>query len=452
MTTRLAHQEPRPAAIAGTAPGPETRPQLEPVVPPRESPSRNGWTGTILKWTAFAVIAGVAWYFYPQWGPHVQAWLHPTPVAKAPPKARPVVVAVAPVIERNFDLYLNALGTITAFNTVTVRSRVEGEVIKVAFTEGQNVKAGDLLAEIDPRTYRMQRDQVLAQIARDEATLKLAEVTLSRQQELMRSQASTPQLVDQQVAQVNQARAALQLDRAMLDNANLLIEYCRITAPIDGRIGLRLVDQGNIVQANSAQGLAVITQLQPISLVFTIPQDDIPRVQNEIRRNGTLEVEAYDRDFTTRLGVGTLTAVDNQVDSTTGTLRLKATFSNDDLTLFPNQFVNARLKVETLTNATVVPTASLQRGPDRTFVYVVQPDQTVELRVVKPGPSEGSETAILEGVTPGEEVVTNGLDKLQDKAKITLPGARPEAGNKPGSETPGGAPATEKAAVNKGTA
>ncbi len=435
MSTQLAHHESRPRPVGSSdadkgaqkESGSAHSGALPGTVPKTEASSRSSYW----KWLVLAAVSGAAWYFHPQWWPRVEALLHPVPAAAPTTGPRPVPVATAKVQQRNFDLYLNALGTITAFNTVTIRSRVDGEVINVAFTEGQMVSAGDLLAEIDPRPYQMQRDQAQAQVARDDATLKLAQVTLARQQELMKSQASTPQQIDQLVAQADQAKAALQMNAALLENAKLQLSYCRIIAPIDGRIGLRLVDRGNIIQANSPQGIAVITQLEPISLVFTIPQDDIPRVQRQIRDVGELQVEAYDRDFRTRLGIGTLTAIDNQVDSTTGTLRLKATFSNEDHTLFPNQFVNARLKIESLPNALVVPSAALQRGADQTFVYVAKADNTVELRSVVTGPSEGGESAILSGLELDEVVVTNGLDKLRDGSKITLPGKAQEKGPRP---------------------
>ncbi|HWL09690.1 MAG TPA: efflux RND transporter periplasmic adaptor subunit [Planctomicrobium sp.] len=435
MSTQLAHQKnyPQPAVDAPVAsqPVPQGKKPLDPGKPvvPVESPAprRGSWWG----WVLAVVAGGVGWYFFPQWWPRVEAILHPAPVVSAPSGPRPVPVIVGKVEQRDFGIYLNALGTITAFNTVTIRSRVDGEVINVAFTEGQMVSAGDLLAEIDPRPYQMQRDQAQAQVARDGATLKLAEVTLSRQLELMKSQASTAQIVDQQIAQVDQAKAALQMNSALLDNAKLQLNYCRIVAPIDGRIGLRLVDRGNIIQASSAQGIAVITQLEPISLVFTIPQDDIPRVQRQIQESGELDVEAYDRHFQTQLGVGTLTAIDNQVDSTTGTLRLKATFSNENHALFPNQFVNARLRVETISNALVIPSSALQRGANETYVYVVKSDNTVELRKVVVGPSEGGETTIQSGLAVGEVVVTNGLDKLRDGSKVTLPGENPSRNSPP---------------------
>jgi multidrug efflux system membrane fusion protein len=281
------------------------------------------------------------------------------------------------------------------------------------------VKEGDLLAEIDRRPFDVQLQQAEGQLARDEATLKSAEFTLKRYQELILSKSISAQQVDEQRALVQQTAGAIQSDQAAVENAKLQLSYCHIAAPISGRIGLRLVDQGNIVRANDPSGLAVITQLQPIALVFTIPQDEIVRVQKPQQSGQPLVVDAYDRDFKTRLASGKLLAIDNQVDSTTGTVRLKAVFDNEDGLLFPNQFVNARLLVDTKRDAIVVPSAAVQRGPNSIFVYVVQPDDTVELRTIKPGIVEGAETAIESGLSPGEIVVTEGVDKLQTGTQIT---------------------------------
>lgn len=321
-------------------------------------------------------------------------------------------------------LYLNGLGTATAFKTVTVRSRVEGELLKVHFTEGQMVREGDLLAEIDSRSFEVQRDQAEGQLARDEATLKLAKLTLDRHRDLLKSNVIAQQQLDDQAALVQQTEGAIQAVRAMLANARLQLGYCRIVAPISGRIGLRLVDQGNFVRANDATGLAVITQLQPIAVVFTIPQDEISRVLKQTRGDQVLTVDAYDRDFRTKLASGKLAAIDNQVDPTTGTLRLKAVFENEDQLLFPNQFVNARLLVDTKRDAIVIPSAAVQRGPASTFVYVVLADETVDLRNVALGPSEGNETSIESGLSVGEIVVTDGIDKLQPPKDKQHPGTK----------------------------
>jgi multidrug efflux system membrane fusion protein len=316
-------------------------------------------------------------------------------------------------------LYLNGLGTVTAFKTVTLHSRVDGELIKVAFTEGQMVREGDLLVQIDPRPFEVQLGQAEGQLARDEATLKLAKINVTRSQDLLRAKSIAQQQVDDALAQVQQTVGIIKTDQALVDNAKLQLTYCRIVAPISGRIGLRLVDQGNIVHANDLMGMAVITQLQPIALVFTIPQDDIPRLQKQVQTDKSLTVDAYDRDFKNKLAAGTLLAIDNQVDSTTGTVRLKAQFENEDGMLFPNQFVNARLLLDVRRGTVVVPSAAVQRGPTSMFVYVVGADEKVELRNVIPGPTEAAETAIDSGLVAGEVVITDGVDKLQAGAVVT---------------------------------
>ncbi len=349
----------------------------------------------------------------------------PAPAAQATrPPMRPTPVAIATAKKETVDLYINALGTVTAFNTVTVKSRVDGELKHVAFKEGQSVKQGDLLVELDARPFEALRDQAKGQLQRDEAQLELAKVNLQRATQLRARDANSQQEYDEQFALFKQAESIVKVDQANLQNAQLQVDYTRITAPISGRIGLRIVDLGNIVKANDPTGIMVITQLQPISLVFAIPQDDIPRVQKHLNKHGKLDVLAYNRDFSTQLAEGSLTAIDNQVDATTGTLRLKATFANDDNVLFPNEFVNVRLKVEALEDAITVPSIAVQRGPKERFVYVVKREEkenTVEVRPVTVGPAEGLVTVIKSGLEEGEIVVTEGLDKLQPGAKVLLP-------------------------------
>ncbi len=382
-----------------------------------EPVSRPGAGLWLILMLCAAFAAGAGWFYRDRWLPSVSA-LFATSGPPAKPPVRVIPVVTAAVKKRDLDLYLNGLGTVTALKTVTIRSRVEGELVKVAFTEGQMVKEGDLLAEIDTRPFEVQRDQAAGQLARDEATLKAAKLTLARYERLVPTKSVTAQELDDQIAIVQQTEGTIKTDKAMVANAELQLTYCRIISPINGRIGLRLVDAGNIVRANDPNGLAVITQLQPIALIFTIPQDDIPRVQKRMRDGHELVVDAYDRDFRTKLAAGKLLATDNQVDPTTGTLRLKAIIDHEDNALFPNQFVNTRLLVDTKHNAIVVPSAAVQRGPSSTFVYIVKSDETVELRNVTVGPTEGAETSIDYGVQPGEIVVTDGIDKLQPGAKV----------------------------------
>lgn len=406
----------------------EPVPQLQAVElsepPPSPSP-RPRW-GRRLVWLGLLAIAGYAFAEY-GYGP-VSAYVAPY-VAKltngnsAPPPVRrekTVPVVAAPVQQTDMDLYLNGLGSISAANTVTVRSRVDGELMKIHFVEGQMVQQGDLLAEIDPRPFQVQLAEAQGQLTRDEATLWLAQVDLDRYTTLRARGSMTQQELDAQTALVKQTQGTLQIDQGQIDNAKLQLTYCRIIAPITGRIGLRTVDAGNMVHANDLLGMAVITQLQPVSLLFTIPQDNIVQVQKRMKIEKKLVVEAWDRDFKTRLATGSLLALDNQVDPTTGTIRLKATFDNKDELLFPNQFVNARLLIDTRYDAVVAPTAAIQRGPESNFVYVVQDDSTVKLRNVTVGQSEGNKTIIQQGLAPDEIVVTDGIDKLTDGAKVAV--------------------------------
>lgn len=377
------------------------------------APRRRVWPRLVV----LVLLAATTYYLYPRILPLIGALGGPKPVAKAPPRVVPVITSA--VRRGDMDLYLNGLGSVTAFNTVTVRSRVEGQLVRVAFTEGQMVKKGELLAEIDTRPFEVQLGQAEGMLAKDNGALKVARLSLQRYNALSSSRAITPQQLDEQLALVAQGEGAIQTDEAAIANAKLQLAYCHIIAPISGRIGLRLVDPGNMVRANDPGGIAVITQLQPIAVVFTIPQDEISRVQQKLNAGQPLMVEAYDRDFDMKLATGKLLALDNQVDPATGTVRIKAIFDNEDNLLFPNQFVNARLLIDVKREAVIAPSAAVQRGPDLTFVYIVKSDDTVELREVEIGPTEGDETSIERGLAPGDVVVTDGVDKLQPGAKVS---------------------------------
>lgn len=404
-----------------TLPGTRIPERIVPRGPSRPTPKRGGWGWlvTVLVLAASGYIA----YPYIQSLPIAKLkekihWPWGGP-AKATVKVRPPVPVVTSVVRKaDMNLYLNGLGTVTAFYTVTLHSRVDGELIKVLFSEGQMVKQGDLLAEIDPRPFQVQLMQGEGQLAKDEAALKVNQLNLDRYNQLLRVHQVTQQQVDEQIALVKQSMGAIETDKGTIDNAKLQLTYSKITAPITGRIGLRMVDPGNIVHASDMTGMAVITQLTPIALVFTIPQDDITEVQRKVNGGQKLVVEAWDRDFQDKLASGSLLAVDNQVDATTGTVKLKAVFQNEDNLLFPNQFVNARLLIDTLPAAVLVPSAAVQRGPNSMFSYVVKADNTVELRTVETGATEGDQTAIVSGLVPGETVVTDGVDKLESGTKV----------------------------------
>jgi multidrug efflux system membrane fusion protein len=377
-------------------------------------------------------VAGVAYDLLP--GRGQEAAKAAAPAARPASRGVPVVAAAA--TQGNLDIYLTGLGTVTAFNMVTVRSRVSGHLVRVAFQEGQLVRKGDLLAEIDPRPFQVQLAQADGQMARNQALLKNAQRDLERFKVLLSRDLISKQEFDAQLAQIDQVEGSLKSDQAQIDNAKLQLTYSRITAPINGRIGLRIVDEGNMVQANDSSGLAVITQLQPIAVLFSIPQDDLPLVLSKTHAGQKLVVEAYNRDLKQKLATGTLLTIDNQIDPNTGTVRCKAVFPNEDNALFPNQFVNARLLLETKPSAVIVPPAAIQRSPQSTFVYVVKDDDTVENRTVVVGPGEGDNVSITNGLSPGEVVVVEGVDRLQQGMKVQarLAGASQERRQNTGQE------------------
>lgn len=354
----------------------------------------------------------------------------------------PAVVAVASAMSGDFPLYLNALGTVTALRTVTVKPRVDGELVKVAFSEGQLVKAGDLLAEIDPRPFQVQLQQAQGQLQRDQALLDNARLDHQRYQTLLEQDSIAAQQTVTQQAQVKQYQGNIEVDQAQVDNAKLQLSYTRLTAPIAGRAGLRQIDQGNIVRANDANGLVVITQLQPIGVVFTLPEDQLPEVVKRYREGKPISVEAFDRSGKTKLAEGKLIALDNQIDSSTGTLKLKAQFDNQEQTLFANQFVNIKMHLDTLANATQIPSAALQHDSQGAFVYVVDSQNVAHLRRIEPGPASGERIAVSDALEPGEALIVNGIDRVKDGGVVDIAekdgqavAAKPELQPKPDGES-----------------
>lgn len=333
-------------------------------------------------------------------------------------RQRPAPVQTAPATRGDMDITIAALGTVTARNIVTVHSRVDGELTRIHFREGQRVKAGDSLADIDSRPFQVQLDQAVGQLARDQAQLENSERDQARYRQLLKEDSIAQQLVDTQEALVRQNRGIVLADQAQMANAKLQLIYAHIVAPIAGRLGLRQVDQGNIIHANDTNGLVVITETQPISAVFSIPADKLPDVAQRFGAGTTLTVDALDRQGSRRLARGRVVTLDNQIDTATGTLKLKAEFENQDDALFPNQFINVVLHVATLRNATLIPSAAVQQGADGEYVYVLTPEHTVTLRHLLIATQNQDQVAVASGVEPGERVVVDGVDKLREGAKV----------------------------------
>ena len=342
----------------------------------------------------------------------------------------PIVPGVAQ--KKDLPIYLDGIGTVQGLNTVTIRPRVDGQLIKVNFTEGQEVKTGDVLAQIDPLPFKAQLDQVVAKKNQDDAQLSNARVDLNRYVDMVAKNVIAHQQYDTQKAMVAQIEAVVKTDQAAIDGAQVQLNYATITSPINGRAGIRLVDEGNMVRASDTNGLVVITQLQPISVVFTLPEQSLKEIHGKMGP-GQITVFAMDRDNSTVLGKGTLTVIDNQIDISTGTIRLKATFPNEDLQLWPGEFVNVRLLLTTRKDAIVVPVPVIQHGPNGTYAFVIKEDQTVEIRPLKVGQVDGGEALVEEGLQAGEQVVVEGQYKLQKGSKVILPGAQGDAAKPSGS-------------------
>jgi multidrug efflux system membrane fusion protein len=384
---------------------------------------RNALTALLSRWwiIVFAVcllVIGLILFFVKGSQKTTRAATRQNAQSSAPA----VPVAAAPVMKGDFGVYLSGLGAVTPLNTVTVKTRVDGELTKVLFREGQIVSRGELLAEIDPRPFEVQLTQAEGAMARDKAQLENAKLDLVRFQDLVKKDLIPRQQLDTQDSLVRQNEGAVKADQGQIDNAKLQLVYSRITAPISGRIGLRQVDPGNMVHASDAGGLAVITQMQPISVIFSLPEDNLSQILGKLRSGARLMVEAYDRDQKQKLATGSLLTVDNQIDPGTGTVKLRAEFPNRNNELFPNQFVNARLLIEVTHGALIVPAPAIQRGPQGTFVYVVKADQTAALRPVTLGVTQEGNASVISGLSVGDLVVVDGADRLREGSKVEVKG------------------------------
>ena len=402
----------------------QTEPDQHEAPPPAvRGASKKRWR----RWMLFALLllGGVIGFF-------VFQRKEKAATDKPPPSPVGISISTAVAEKGSIAVYINALGSVTPLNTVTIKSRVDGQLMSVNYHEGQMVREGDVLAEIDPRPFQALLTQAEGQYERDKALLENAYIDLKRFQMAYSKNAIPKQQLDTQVATVHQLEGTVKNDQGVIDNARVQLAYCHITSPISGRVGLRLVDPGNIVHAADTTGMLVITQVQPISVLFSVAEDNLPQIMQQLRRGNRLPVDAFDRTQQKKLSSGRLLTLDNQIDTTTGTIKLKATFSNADLALFPNQFVNARLLVTTQQGVTLVPTAAIQRNSQGAYVFVIQPNQTVKMRTVSAGTTEGNETAV-EGLNAGDTIAVDGFDKLQDGAKVVI---RNTPGNSSGRKSP----------------
>jgi membrane fusion protein, multidrug efflux system len=411
----------RPGDTRPPAP-PSLRERFRPL--PLQRPSRQRVIWIVL---GLVALAALGWIIF---RPHTQP-------ARATRGSTPMPVVIAQAQQGDMPVTINGLGTVTPLAMVTVRTQISGQLIQIGFQEGQEVNKGDFLAQIDPRPYQAALDQVQGQLLRDQAQLANARRDLARFNRLVAENSIAQQQRDTQEALVHQLEGTVATDQGMVDNAKLNLAYCRIVAPVSGRVGLRQVDVGNYVQVSDANGIVVITQVKPISAIFSLPEDNLQTIMKRLNAGATLQVIAYDRSGVDKLATGALVTFDNQIDPTTGTVKFRAQFDNNDEVLFPNQFVNIQLLVDTLQGATLVPSSAIQRGAPGTFVYLVKPDDTVSVQAVKLGPDDGQRVAIAGGLAPGDKVVVDGADKLREGAKVTLPTA-PGAAQQPADAPRGG--------------
>ena len=393
------------------APAPVAPPTVEP--PPRR---RRNWLLWIVIAAALAAAAAYAWKRYESPAPSANR----EEASGGRPAGPPQTVRVAPVLTGDMPLTIDALGTVTPFETVTIRTQIAGNLQNVGFTEGQIVKQGDFIAQIDPRPYEAALAQAQGQLAKDQALLGQAQSDLTRYQQLAKQDSIAQQQVADQVALVAQDKAAIAADQAMVKTAELNVAYTHIVSPVTGRVGLRLVDPGNYLQPSDVNGIVVITQIDPISVVFTTPESNLPQIGERLHAGAKLPVTVLDRDNVHALATGTLTTYDSQIDVTTGTIKMRATFANPDGVLFPQQFVNVRLLVDTMTGVTLAPNPAIQLGASGNFVYLLNDDATVSMRAVAIGPTDGKHTVVTSGLKAGDKVVIDGVDRLRDGAKVKI--------------------------------
>lgn len=400
------------------------------VTPPLRQSGRGYWilTGIIL-----IGLLGGGWYL---WSHRQANQAATTATAKRSAQGAPQPVGFATIDKGDIRIILNELGTVTSLDTVTVLTQIAGRLQELGFNEGQMVKKGDFLAQIDPRPYQAALEQAQGTLAHDQGLLAQAQSDLKRFQTLGRQDSIAQQQLDDQRFLVQQYMGTVQTDQGTVDNAKLNLAYCHIISPIDGQVGLRQVDVGNYIQTSTTSGVVVITQMQPISVLFSVPEDNLPDIIQRMRSGATLSVDAYDRANTRLLATGQLGMIDNVIDTTTGTLKLRALFANPDELLYPNQFVNAHLLVNTMQNTVRVPVPAVQRGEPGTFVYLINANNTVSVRPIKTGPTDGGFEAVLSGLNPGDRVVTDGTDRLRDGAPVTLPAAQKPAAQQAGAAPP----------------
>jgi multidrug efflux system membrane fusion protein len=424
----------KPDVVERAAPaGPGRHPQLEPQSPPPPPKRRRNFLVRALLVLALAAAAVFAWQKAENIAPSTT---DSTNAGRA--GSPPQTVRVAPVETGDMPLTIDALGTVVPFETVTIRTQIAGNLVEVGFTEGQIVKKGDFLAQIDPRPYQAILAQSKGQLSKDQALLSQAQTNLTRYEALNKQDSIARQQVDDQAALVAQDRAAIATDQAQVQTAQLNLDYTRIVSPVTGRAGLRLVDPGNYLQPSDTSGIVVVTQIDPISVVFSTPEDNLPRIAARLNSGAKLDVTVFDRANVNKLATGTLTTYDSQVDVTTGTIKMRATFDNPNSVLFPNQFVNVRLLVEQKRGVTLVSRAVIQRTTTTTYVYVVKDDHTVTVRQITEGVTEGDNTEITSGLAPGDVVVMTGVDKLQEGAVVNVQMADATGAAKPGGTKPVG--------------